>query len=174
MGVEDASVGCGGGGGAVGVAGDFPAPAVNDDDVMKSAKHCQVPQRGRAALGPGDQMVDLADRRGLLAAGEPAFFVPLDDGFAQVRGDGAGGAAEVQRLGQAGEPGGQQVAAQVGREPGGPGQQVDAPGQQGVLQPFAGGGGQPGDGPAGPAVGAVAVPGRPPPPPPPPSAGTRR
>jgi hypothetical protein len=40
-------------------------------------------------------MVDLADRRGLLAAGEPAFFVPLDDRFAQVRGYDPGGAAET-------------------------------------------------------------------------------
>ena len=67
-------------------------------------------------------MVHLADLRGLLAAGEAAFPVPLDDGFAEVGGDDPGGAAEVQRLGQAGEPGGQQVAAQVGGEPGGPGQ----------------------------------------------------
>jgi len=86
MGVEDASVGCGGGGGSVGVAGDFPAPAVDDDDVMESAEKCQVPQGGGAALSPGDQVVDLADGGGLLAAREPAVLVPLDDGFAQVRG----------------------------------------------------------------------------------------
>ena len=116
VGVEGASVGAGGGGGAVGVAGDGPAPAVNDDDVVESAKHCQVTQRSCAALGPGDQVVDLADRGRLVAAWEPALLVPLDHGFTQVGGDDPGGAAEVQRLGQAGEPGGQQVAAQVGRE----------------------------------------------------------
>ena len=67
-------------------------------------------------------MVDLADRGGLLAAGEPAFAVPLDDGFAQVGRDYPGGAAEAGGLGQAGEPGGQQVGAQAGGESGGPGQ----------------------------------------------------
>ena len=84
MGVECASVGCGGGGGSVGVAGDGPAPAVDDDAVVVPAEKCQVAQGGGAALGPGDEVVDLADRRGLLAAGEAAFAVPLDDGFAQV------------------------------------------------------------------------------------------
>ena len=158
VGVEYASVGCGGGGGSVGVAGDFPAPAVDDDDVVIAAEHCQVAQGGGAAVGPGDEVVDLADRRGLLAAGEPAVLVPLGDGFAQVRGDEAGGAAEAGGLGQAGEAGGQQVAAQVGGESGGPGQQVDAPLQQGVLEPFAGLAGELGEGPAGAAVGALPVP----------------
>ncbi len=44
VGVEGASVGAGGGGGAVGVAGQFPAPAVDDDQVVKSAEQAQVPQ----------------------------------------------------------------------------------------------------------------------------------
>ena len=71
-------------------------------------------------MGPGDEVVDLADRGGLFAAGESAALVPLDDGFAEVGWDEAGGVAEVEGLGQAGEPGGQQVGAQGGGESGGP------------------------------------------------------
>ena len=68
VGVEGASVGCGGGGGAVGVAGDVPAPPVYRDLVVEPAVQAEVAQAGGAALGPRDQVVDLADGGGLPAA----------------------------------------------------------------------------------------------------------
>ena len=100
--MEGASVGAGGGGGAVGVAGQCPVPAVNDDQVMEFAQQFQVPQGGGAAVGPVDQMVGVASGWGLVAAGELAVPVPGDHGLAQVRGDGAGAAAHVEGLAEAG------------------------------------------------------------------------
>ena len=94
------AVGAFGGGGAVGVQGQCPAPAVNDHQMVEVAEQGQVVQAGRAAFGPRDQVVHVtADGRGG-AAGEGAVPVALDDGAAQVRRDLLGGLAEVQ--GQAG------------------------------------------------------------------------
>ena len=70
---------------------------------------------------------------------ELTVLVALDDGGAQVRRDGAGGAAEVQWLAGGAERGAEQGAAQLGGEPAGPGQQVEAPAQDGGLQPPPGG-----------------------------------
>ena len=90
-------------------------------------------------FGPGDQVVHVAYGRWLGAAWELAVLVALDDGGAQVRRDGAGGAAEVQWLAGGVERGAEQGAAQLGGEPAGPGQKVEAPAQDGGLQPLPGG-----------------------------------
>ena len=84
-------------------------------------------------------MVHVADGRWLGAAGERAVLVALDDGGAQAGRDGAGGAAEVQGLAGGAEWGAEQGAAQLGGQPAGPGQQVEAPAQDGGLQPPPGG-----------------------------------
>ena len=51
VGVQGAAVGCGGGAGAVGVAGDRPAPSVNHDLVMEPAEQAEVSQAGRRLAG---------------------------------------------------------------------------------------------------------------------------
>ena len=93
MGVQGAAVGCGGANGAVGVAGDCPAPSVDDGEVVEAAEQAEVGQAGGAAVGPGDEVVHVADRGRLGAARKLTMPVPLDDGGAQVGWDGAGGAA---------------------------------------------------------------------------------
>ena len=165
--VEGASVGCGGGGGAVGVAGDVPAPPMDSYLVVESAEQDQVGQAGGAAVGPVDQVVRLGHGCGLPAAGELAVLVAEGDGGAQVGRDGAGGAADVQWLAGGVEGGVEQGAAQAGCEPAGAGYQVQAPPREGGLQPLPGGRQAAGD-PAVPAgaggvasagAGGVAVPG---------------
>src|ERR1700681_525133 len=47
------AVGAGGGGGAVGVEGDLPAPLVDGDEVVEGAEQDQVSQGGGAAFGSG-------------------------------------------------------------------------------------------------------------------------
>ena len=107
--------------------------------MVEPAEQAEVGQAGGAAFGPGDQVVHVADRRWLGAAWELAVLVALDDGGAQVGRDGAGGAAEVQGLAGGIERGAEQGAAQLGGEPAGPGQKVEAPAQDGGLQPPPGG-----------------------------------
>ena len=53
----------------------FQPQHVNDNDVVISAENRQIPQGGGAAFGPGDQMVHLADRGGLLAAAPGAALI---------------------------------------------------------------------------------------------------
>ena len=115
-----------------------PAPAVDRDLVVEPAEQDQVAQAGGAAVGPVDQVVHLADRRGLPAPGELAMLVAEDDGGAQVGRDGAGGAADVERLAGGVEGGVEQGAAQVGGHPAGAGDDVQAPAQEGGLQPLPG------------------------------------
>ena len=68
--------------------------------------------------------------------------VPLDHGLAQVRGHGAGAAADVQGLAAAGVRLAQGGGAQAGREPARPGQKADAQLKEGVAEALPGGGGQ--------------------------------
>ncbi len=68
--------------------------------------------------------------------------VPQDDRAAQVRGDLGGGGAQVQRLAVPGVGAGQQLGAQVPGQPAGPGQQVRAQLQEGVVQALPDVGGQ--------------------------------
>ena len=116
-----------------------PAPAVDHDEVVKSAEQAGGSPGGGAALGPGDQVVHVADGRWLVAAGKLTVPVPLDDGFAQVRrgrcgccGRGPGAGCGVLKAGAS------SGAAQVGGEPAGPGQKVDAPAQGGCPAAVAG------------------------------------
>ncbi len=86
--VEDApAVGAGGCGSAIGVQAQGPAPAVNDDEVVKGAQSDQVMKGGGPARRTGDEVVDVAHAGGLFAAGEGAVGVAGGDGTAQVRRD---------------------------------------------------------------------------------------
>jgi hypothetical protein len=85
-----------GGGGAIGVKVQRPAPAVDDDEVMESAQWHQVVQRRGPAFGAGNHMVDLAQAGGVVAAGERAARMAGGRGAAQVGGDGWLGLADVQ------------------------------------------------------------------------------
>ena len=69
------------------------------------------------------------------AVRELAVLVAEDDGGAQVGRDGAGGAADVQRLAEAVKRSAEQGAAQVGGDPAGAGNHVDAGLQEGGLPP---------------------------------------
>jgi len=89
-------VGADGGDGAVGVPDDFPAPAVNHDQMVEGALQVQVLQAGRAALGAGDDVMDLAGFGGLVAARESAVLVAQGDCPAQVRRDGLRRGAHIQ------------------------------------------------------------------------------
>src|SRR5215469_16200109 len=88
--VQGVTVGAGGGGGAVAVEPHGPAPTVDHDLVVEGAQGKQVVQRGRAAAGSGDDVVDLAHAGRLGATGEGAVRVPGSDRAAQVRWDGLG------------------------------------------------------------------------------------
>src|SRR5262249_35951515 len=109
------AVGAGGGGGAVGVQVQLPAPPVDGGLVVEPAQGDQIVQRSRPGAGSGDDVVDVADAGGLVAAGEGAVRVPGGGGAAQVGGDGFGGGAGVQRKAD----GGQRPAGEGGAEPGG-------------------------------------------------------
>ena len=75
--MQDGAVGADGGGGAVGVEDEFPPPAVDGYEVMKRAREAAVLQRGRAAFGPGCQVMDVAGGGAAVAAGEAAVLVAL-------------------------------------------------------------------------------------------------
>src|SRR5262249_41387352 len=109
------AVGAGGGGGAVGGEPQFPAPPVDRGLVVEPARRGGVGRGGRRAAGAGGQVVDVAGAGGLVAAGEGAVRVPGGDRAAQMRGDGLGGGADVQREAD----GGQRGAVEGGAEPGG-------------------------------------------------------
>ena len=64
-----------GGGGAVGVHGDGPAPAVDRDLVVEGAVQAAVPDAGLAAVGLVGEMFDLAGGGGLAAAAEIVMIV---------------------------------------------------------------------------------------------------
>jgi hypothetical protein len=89
------AIGAGGGGGAVGIETQVPAPAVNDGLVVEGAQRHQIVQPGGAALGARNEVVDLAHAGGLLAAGERATGVAGGDRAAQVGGDCGLGLADV-------------------------------------------------------------------------------
>src|SRR5215831_13164368 len=136
------AVGAGGGGGAVGVQAQLPAPVVDGDQVVEGAQRDQVVQGGGAAVGAGDQVVDLAGAGRLVAAGEGAVPVAGGGGAAQVGRDGRRGLAGVQRqrhiqrqAGARGGAAGQCRLAQPRCEPAGARQYVGGHGQQGVAQP---------------------------------------
>src|ERR1700684_1802629 len=81
-------VGAVGGGGAVGMENDGPAPLVDHDVVVIPAEKPAVVEAGLAAVGLGSGVVDLACRGGLVAAvGEPAVLVPRGHRGADRGGD---------------------------------------------------------------------------------------
>jgi hypothetical protein len=62
-----------GGGGAVGVQDDGPAPLVDDDLVVEEAGQGAVVDAGRAAVGPVPEVADLTGAGWLVAAAQPVF-----------------------------------------------------------------------------------------------------
>jgi hypothetical protein len=122
--VDTPTVGAGGRGGAIGFEPQGPAPAMDHGQVVEGAQRHQVAQRGRAALRSRDQVADLADAGGLVAAGEGAVRVAGGGGAAQVRRDGGPGLAGVERqrhiqrqAGAAAGPGGTFTDKVVGLAP---------------------------------------------------------
>src|SRR5580658_9180551 len=91
------AVGVPGGGGAVGVQDELPAPAVDGDLVVEEAEEDAVCDAGGAAVGLVADVVDLAGGGGLGAApGPPAVLVAQGDGVPDRGGDGVA-VADVQR-----------------------------------------------------------------------------
>jgi WD40 repeat protein len=131
-----------GGGGAVGVEDDGPAPLVDDDLVVKEAEQGAVGDASRAAVGLVAQVVHLAAGRGLVtAAGEPAVLVPQDHRAAD-RGRDVPGHSDVERQAGPAQPRAELPAAQEARQPAWPREQIhgfaDDRLHQGVAGPGAG------------------------------------
>ena len=103
-------------GGAVGVEDQGPALAVDDNLVVIETQEDEVFGAGLAAVGLVPDVVDLARRRGLVAAaGPPAVLVAQDDRVANAGRDGLG-VADVQRQAGAAQPHAQLAAAQEAGE----------------------------------------------------------
>src|SRR5580704_14493856 len=94
---DPVAVGAGHGHGGVRVEDDLPALAVDHDEVVERAQEGEVDQAGRAAFVAGPDVVRVTACGRLVAAGPAAVPVPQDDQAAQVRRDGVGGLAGVQR-----------------------------------------------------------------------------
>src|SRR5262249_56353762 len=107
--------------------------------VMEPSGGDQVGRGGGPAAGSGDDVVDVADAGGLVAAGEGAVRVAGGDRPAQVGGDGFGGGADVQRQADGAERGAVQGGAEPGGQPAGAGERVGGEGEQRPAQPVAGG-----------------------------------
>src|SRR5579859_1800987 len=113
--VEDlGAVGAAGGGGAVGVQGDFPAPLVDRDPMVEEAVQRAAVHAGLPAVGQVGDVVHFARRRGLVAAAGPAAVLVAQDDRAADRGGDAGGVPDVQRQGRPGEAGAELAGAQEG------------------------------------------------------------
>jgi hypothetical protein len=127
-------VGVPGGGGAVRVEGECPAPAVDGDLVVEEAQQDAVADAGGSAVGLVPDVVDLAGGGGLgAAAGPPAVRIAQGDGVADGGGDGVA-VADVQGQARPGQAGAELLAAQERREPAGAGQQLDGLADDGPLQ----------------------------------------
>ena len=150
-----------GGGGAVGVQDQGPAPAVDHDLVVEPAKKDAVLDGRGAAVRLVPGVVHLAAPGGLVAPPGPlAVPVPQDDRVADPRGDGLA-VPDVQRQARPAQAGAELAAAQEARQPAGAGQQVDGLADDGLLDRRPGRiPGSPSRGGAGPAR-RTAGPGRP-------------
>ena len=94
--MDAVAAGAGGGGSAIGVEADFPAPAMHGYKVMKRAEQLKIIEAGRAALAARDDVVGLAGCGRLGAAGEGAVLVAQGHGAAQMGRDGIGRSADVE------------------------------------------------------------------------------
>jgi hypothetical protein len=119
------AVGAAGGGGAIGVQGDGPAPLVNGNMMVKEAVQGAAVDAGLAAVGQVGHVVHLAGGGGLVAAAGPAAMLVPQDHRAADRGGDLRGVPDVQRQGRPGQPGAQQPGPQERRQPAGAGDQVD-------------------------------------------------
>src|SRR5579863_6643617 len=105
------AVGVPGGGGAVGVQDELPAPAVDDHLMMVETEQNAVFDAGGAAVGLVPDVVDLAAGGGLGApAGPPAVLVPQGDGVPDGGRD-AVAVADVQRQARTFQPPGAELLA---------------------------------------------------------------
>ena len=114
------AVGADGGGCAVGVQGDVPAPAVDRDKVVEPAEQREVGEGVPAAVFPVHEVVDVAAGGGGVAAGEPAVLVPQADCAAEVDGDGVEGAGDVERQADGGAAGPESLRRSRAACPAGP------------------------------------------------------
>src|SRR5271165_3851826 len=106
-----------GGGGAVGVQDQGPAPPVDHDLVVEEAQEHAVFDAGLAAVSLVLDVVDLAGAGGLVVPPGPlAVLVAQDDRVADARGDRLG-VPDVQRQAGAGQPGAELPAPQERRQP---------------------------------------------------------
>ena len=130
-----------GGGGAVGVQDQGPAPAVDHDLVVEPAQKHAVLDAGRAAVGLVPGVVDLARLGGLVAPPGPlAVLVPQGDRVADPGRDRLG-VPDVQRQAGAVQAGAELAAAQEAGQPARAGQQVDGLADDGLLEGRPGRGG---------------------------------
>src|SRR6476620_377338 len=98
--------------------------------VMETAETATILHAGGSTVHPEREVGDVAPADRPVAAGEHAAAVPQGHGPADPGGPGAGGPADVQRLGGGAEDGGDQVA--VAQQPAGGGRtDGDAGGVQG-------------------------------------------
>src|SRR5579859_7420927 len=135
------AVGVPGGGRAVRVQDELPAPAVDDHLMMVETEQDAVFDAGGAAVGLVPDVVDLAAGGGLGApAGPPAVLVPQGDGVPDGGRDGVG-VADVQRQAGPVQPAGAELlAAQEGRQAARAGQQVHGLADDGPFERLAGDG----------------------------------
>ena len=109
-----------GGGGAVGVQDQRPAPSVDDDLMMKPAQQHAVLDAGGAAVFLVPDVVDFAGAGGLVAFSGPlAVLVSEGDGVADPGRDGLG-KPDVQRQARPAQPGAELPAPQEDASPPGP------------------------------------------------------
>src|SRR5580698_9603946 len=129
------AVGAVGGGGAVPVQDQGPAPPVHCHEVVKTAQEQAVVDAGLAAVGLADDVVDVAGASGLAAAAGPFAVAPgaQQDGLPDPGRDGLG-VSDVEGEAGAGEPGAQQPGPQRRGEPARPGDQVDGGADDGALE----------------------------------------
>ena len=128
------AVGAAGGGGAVGVQGDGPAPLVDGHVVVEEAVQGTAVDAGLAAVGQVGHMVHFTRCGGLVAAAGPAaVLVPQDHRAADGGGD-LGAAADVQGKGRPGQPRAELPGPQERGQAAGAGDQVDGLADDGVTE----------------------------------------
>src|SRR5215467_16175839 len=93
------------------------------DEVVEAAPEGEVVQAGGAAFGHRDYVMYLTVA--VQAAGEAAVHVAPDDGAADVRRDGVGRGADVERQADGRGGAAQPCRAEPGGQPGGPAEQRD-------------------------------------------------
>src|SRR5580693_9982576 len=124
--VEDfGAVGAAGGGGAVGIEGDGPAPLMDRYMMVEETVQGAAVDAGLPAVGQVGHMVHFTGCGGLVAAAGPAAMLVAQDDRAADRGGDLGAAADVQRQAGPGQAGAELPGAQEDGQPARAGDQVD-------------------------------------------------